>query len=313
MTIRSASDRRSDARRVALATVLVTALASGCHQGASRATGAAHPPGLKRPISASPLSTGTPPGQTSTASVSATKLSQSFASLAQRLGGSIGLAYAPLGRGKPATSLGDLRAGVGWSTMKVPVAIAMVIKAEGHLSRNTSRLIRRAITESDNRAAMALWSRLGSPTAAAAQTQAVLRAGGDTTTVVPSRRLRPQYSPFGQANWSLAAQATFAASLSCTSRTGQVLKMMSQVTARQRWGIGTLSATVAFKGGWGPGKNGAYLVRQMAVVRLADGSRIGLAIAALPAGGRFDTGVADLDAVARWFAAHIHSGGAHRC
>ena len=198
--------------------------------------------------------------------------------------------------------------------MKVPVAIAMVVtKAKAHPSQDTLRLMRLAITQSDNDAAMALWSRLGAPTSAAARTQAVLRAGGDTTTVVPSRRLRPQFSPFGQSNWSLAAQATFAASLSCMANTGPVLEMMGKVTSSQRWGIGTLSATVAFKGGWGPATNGAYLVRQMAVVRLADGSRIGLAIAARPAGGRFDTGVADLNAIARWFAANIHSGGARRC
>ena len=223
------------------------------------------------------------------------------------------MAYAPLGLRKPAKSLGDLREGVGWSTMKIPVAIATVKLAKGHPSQDTLRLMRLAITQSDNDAAMELWSQLGSPTAAAAQTQAVLREGGDTTTVVPSERLRPGYTPFGQSNWSLAAQATFAASLPCMANTGQVLELMGQVTPSQSWGIGAITATVAFKGGWGPGRDGAYLVRQMAVVRLADGSRIGLAIAARPADGRFDTGVADLNALAGWVASNIRTGGANRC
>jgi hypothetical protein len=237
----------------------------------------------------------------------------SFAALSEHLGGSIGLAYAPLGLGQPAKSFGDLREGVGWSTMKVPLAIATLIQAKAHPSQDTLRLMRLAITESDNNAAMALWSELGSATEAAAQTQAVLREGGDTTTVVPPEPLRPGYTPFGQSNWSLAAQATFAASLPCMADTGLVLDLMGQVTPSQRWGMGVLNTTTAFKGGWGPGTDGAYLVRQMAVVRLADGSRIGLALAALSADGRFDTGVTDLNALARWVAANIHTGGTNQC
>jgi hypothetical protein len=188
------------------------------------------------------------------------------------------------------------------------LVIATVKRAKAHPSQDTLRLMRLAITQSDNDAAMELWSRLGSPTAAAAQTQVVLREGGDTTTVVPAKRLRRGYTPFGQANWSIAAQATFAASLPCMANTDQVLELMGQVTPSQRWGIGAINTGVAFKGGWGPGIDGAYLVRQMAIVRLADGSRIGLALAARPADGRFDTGVADLNALARWVTANVHAG-----
>lgn len=231
----------------------------------------------------------------------------------------MGLAYAPVGGGWPAESLGDLREGVGWSTMKVPVAIAVVKAANAHPSSQTSkrsasgrsevsRLLRLAITASDNDAAMALWSRLGSPTAAAAQTEAVLRECGDTTTVVPPARLRPEFSPFGQSSWSLTAQATFAACLPGLADAGPVLELMGQVTPSQRWGIGALSTTVAFKGGWGPGTDGAYLVRQMAVLHFSDGADVGLALAARPADGRFETGVTNLDALAGWVAENIHPG-----
>ena len=242
-----------------------------------------------------------------------TGLSQSFAALSSRLGGSIGLAYAPIGRGNPAKSYGELRGGVGWSTMKIPVAIATVKKTGANPSADTLRLIRLAITQSDNAAAMTLWSRLGTPTSAAAQTQAVLREGGDATTQVPPKRLRPGFTPFGQSNWSLAAQSTFAASLPCMVNTDVVLELMGQVTASQRWGIGALDMTVGFKGGWGPGPDGRYLVRQMAIVQLDDGSRIGVALGARPADGRFETGVANLNAVARWVSANLHAGGARHC
>lgn len=88
---------------------------------------------------------------------------------------------------------------------------------------------------------------------------------------------------------------------------------MGQIIPSQRWGVGALTATIAFKGGWGPGVNGAYLVRQMALLRLADGSRIGLVLAAAPSDGRFDTGVADLGELARWAASTIRSGGGWGC
>jgi len=92
-----------------------------------------------------------------------------------------------------------------------------------------------------------------------------------------------------------------------------VLKLMNDVTASQQWGIGALNTKVAFKGGWGPGTDGAYLVRQMAVVRLADGSRVGMALAARAPDGSFDSGIAALNALARWVAEHIKTGGSARC
>ena len=135
---------------------------------------------------------------------------------------------------------------------------------------------------------------------AAAKTQRVLRDGGDTSTVVPAQRRRPEFTPFGQSEWSLAAQATFAASLPCIAGSAPVVRLMGQVTPSQRWGAGTLEGTVAFKGGWGPGTDGRYLVRQLALVRLANGTRIGVALGVEPADGRFETGAANLNAVARW-------------
>lgn len=232
---------------------------------------------------------------------------KSFAAMSSRLGGSVGVAYVPVGSGGAVTRYGSLTTGVGWSTMKVPVAIAVVRSAGGHPSADDRRQLRRAITHSDNAAAMRLWSRLGSGKEAAAKTQRVLRDSGDTSTVVPAKRRRADFTPFGQSEVSLRAQATFAASLPCVSGSGPVLKLMGQVTPSQRWGVGRLKETVAFKGGWGPGADGRYLVRQVAILRLANGTRVGVALAAKPADGRFETGIADLDALARWAERHVHA------
>jgi hypothetical protein len=238
---------------------------------------------------------------------------ETFQSLSRRLGGALGLAWVRVGVGHRVHSLGSLASGVAWSTMKVPLAIATVRHADGDPGPVVRRLIRLAITQSDNEAAMRLWSRLGSAKTAAAKTQAVLRDGGDRWTVVPSKRRRPEYSPFGQSDWSVAAQATFAASLPCMKATRHVLALMSRITASQRWGVGSLDNTVAFKGGWGPRRDGRYLVRQLALVNLGNGARIGLSLASIPEDGSFRTGAANLNKLARWAARNVNPGGESGC
>ena len=141
----------------------------------------------------------------------------------------------------------------------------------------------------------------------ARQVQAVLRSAGDADTLVQSRRVRPGFTAFGQTNWSLANQATFMAALPCLKHSDEVLDLMGEVESDQRWGIGAMGLPAQFKGGWGPGLAGGYLVRQMGIVTLADGSRIGMSIASEPADGRFETGVANLTAIARWSAANIRT------
>jgi hypothetical protein len=216
------------------------------------------------------------------------------------------VAYAPLGRAGRVTTLGSLRSGVAWSTIKVPLAIAYVRRTHGHPDASGSELMRRAITLSDNEAALELWARLGAPRVAAARTESVLRDGGDSETVVPAYPRRPPYTPFGQSEWSLAAQATFAASLSCLRDSGPVLTLMAQITPDESWGAGVVASTVGFKGGWGPGTDGRYLVRQLAIMRLPNGTRIGLALAAIPRDGTFASGTADLTTMAEWAVRHLH-------
>jgi hypothetical protein len=233
-------------------------------------------------------------------------LQASFERLAAQLGGVEGLAVAAIGGG-PATGLGSWKSGVGWSTVKVPVAVAAVAQAQDRPDAGTRRLMRLALTASDNAAAEQLWAGLGDPRSAAAHVQAVLRSAGDAETLVQSQRVRPGFTAFGQTSWSLANQATFMAALPCLRHSQEVLGLMGEVEADQRWGIGAMGLPAQFKGGWGPGLAGGYLVRQMGIVTLKDGSRVGLAIASEPADGRFETGAANLTALARWAAANIRT------
>lgn len=256
---------------------------------------------------ASATSKGSPPAVAGPAG-----LRPSFDTLAGQLGGTEGLAFTSVG-GSPATELGSWRTGPGWSTVKVPVAVAVVAKAGGKPDAGALRLIRRAITASDNAAAEQLWSSLGPPPTAASKVQAVLRSAGDGQTHVQSQRVRPGFSAFGQTRWSLAGQATFVAALPCLKYGHDVLTLMGEVESGQRWGLGAVGRPAQFKGGWGPGPGGGYLVRQMGIVTLANGSRIALAMASEPADGSFETGKANLTALARWAVANLRQTGAGGC
>lgn len=224
-------------------------------------------------------------------------LAASFGELGAAIPASVGVAIVPVG-GDSVTTFGVWSTGVAWSTIKVPLAIA-ALRVE---PPDSEHLAVKAITESDNAAAEQLWSRLGPPDRAARQVQQILREGGDESTIVESRRLRPGYTAFGQTQWPLGRQAQFAARLPCMPSTGGVVGLMHRLIDGQRWGLAADGA--AAKGGWGPGKSGGYLVRQFGIVPTANGRAVGVALAAEPRDGTFAGGVAALDRMARWLTAH---------
>jgi hypothetical protein len=208
-----------------------------------------------------------------------------------------------VGRDPKIEHLGRLEGGVAWSTIKVPIALA-VIKQEG--VRRSAQLLRRAITASDNQAAERLWSRLGSPRAAGRAVERILVDAGDTTTMVETERVRAGYTSFGQTRWPLTAQQRFVAGLSCLGGSGHVLALMGEVIASQRWGLGSSGLRARFKGGWGPGISGRYLVRQMGLLELPNGRRVALTVATIAGDGQFATGARNLSRLSRWFTKHLN-------
>ena len=205
------------------------------------------------------------------------------------------------GTGAPQAA-GDLVADVAWSTSKVPIAIASV-RATGATDANVNA----AITVSDNAAAEAMWASLGDPYAAAAATDAVLRDGGDPVTRTNPERIRPEFTAFGQTQWALADQATFGANLTCIDGGGPVVEAMGNIAADQRYGLGTIPGA-RFKGGWGPDASGTYLVRQFGTIAV-DGGEVGVAIAARPADGTYESGQAMLTEIAGAVLRHMPAGG----
>ena len=212
--------------------------------------------------------------------------------------------------GDPAPSLsvatlGPLATAVAWSTIKVPMAMA-VIEEGGGVSHADD--IQRALTASDNDAAMRLWQFLGGGAPAAEAVTARLRAAGDRRTTIESQEVYRPYSPYGQTRWALADQARFALRMRCSAAGPPVDAAMREVVADQRWGLGTVGPDVAFKGGWGPGTEpgvaGSYLVRQFGVLTI-DGRDVGVAIASKPADGTFDGGTRDLTAITTWLSDNL--------
>jgi hypothetical protein len=214
-------------------------------------------------------------------------LQTSFDDLSNGLAATVGIAVASAG-GCP-VSLGALSSGVAWSTIKVPLAIAAL---EEGLEEENADLVFKTIAQSDNAAAEELWSQLGD--SAAQLVQSVIREAGDPTTVVESRRLRAEYTPFGQTRWSLADQARFAAGLSRVPEASRVIDLMGDLSAEHCWGLAAKG--FAAKGGWGPGTADDYLVRQFAIVS----GTVGVALAAEVGDGGYEAGVEVVNTLTDW-------------
>ena len=132
---------------------------------------------------------------------------------------------------------GDWQEGPAWSTSKVPLVIAAY--RQGNPPQVTG-MMKAAITESDNAAAESLWEQLGDPAAAAQRVQQILQETGDPT-AIESRKLRPEFTAFGQTIWSLANQVRFTATAVCNSANDPIFKLMGQVEPNQTWGIGGIA------------------------------------------------------------------------
>lgn len=221
-------------------------------------------------------------------------LASHFHQLGRMLPATTGIAISSAGA---VVSFGKWSTGVAWSTIKVPLTIAALRAGVG-----SDELVARTIAQSDNAAAEQLWSLLGDPAEAAQQVQAVISDAGDTTTVVESRRLRHGYTAFGQTPWSLARQAQFAAKLPHLPHADYVVDLMKNLTAEHRWGVAAHG--FAAKGGWGPGSDDYYLVRQFAVVAIEAGY-VGVALAADAHDGRFETGIDVLNKLGDWVVDHL--------
>ncbi|BBY97915.1 serine hydrolase [Mycolicibacterium fallax] len=230
-----------------------------------------------------------------------------FEALEAELAAQIGVAFAPVGRAGESTAMGAWSSGPAWSTIKVPLSIAL-LRQDGE--RGVTANMRAAITQSDNAAAQAIWDELGAHQAAADKVGAVLAGAGEPVSVQPEVT-RPGFSAFGQTQWSLESQARFLANSACTPGDQPVLALMGEISSGQAWGLGTIDGA-RFKGGWGPGTDGLYLVRQYGLISGPNGD-VAVAIAAIPNSGGFGDGTAVLNRIADWLAEQLERLPGGRC
>jgi hypothetical protein len=280
---------------VAIYVVLTDHVFAGHHPTPASALPAPNPSTRHTAVAAPPPGTTTAPGS----AAAGISLAAEFTTLQNRLHATMGVVISAVGPHPEQLVFGDWASGPAWSTIKVP--LTMTALREENPPRVTDSM-RSAITESDNAAAESIWEKLGDPVEAAHKVEAVLSKYGDRTTV-EWRKLRPQFTAFGQSIWSLTNQARFTAAAVCDSANAPIFTLMGQVENDQRWGLGVIPDT-RFKGGWGPSPTGDYLVRQLGVLKTPTGLTA-VAVATQPASGSFDDGTQELTEVSKWLNSHI--------
>lgn len=301
--------RRTAVRRAAAVAAAVACLVPTAACGTSDGDGHAVATVVVTETAGSPVASSDPVGPASRTEAATTDaaLTASFDAMAKTLAAPVGLALVPVGGGA-AMTFGDQSPQIAWSTIKVPLAVAAQRK-NGPSDAETA-----AIVASDNAAAESLWASLGSPAEAAAAVTRVLREGGDEHTTVPSRRLRPEFTVFGQTTWRLADAAVFSAHLPCLPDTGRIVSLMRNVAGNQQWGLESVPGRqTAVKGGWGPSVSGGYLVRQIGLLTLRDGRQVGVAMSTQTSAGSMEPGTQVLDGVAQWLSKHLGALPGGRC
>ena len=228
------------------------------------------------------------------------------------LPGEAGLVVGAPGGGSPDFSGGSFTTGDAWSTIKVPIAERVLDDFGGpaRISSTQKANITSAITLSDAAAALFadLEAKHGGLEGASDAVGEMLRQAGDDETVI-STQGRDSFSTYGQTDWSLANQFKYMAALAggCISNSANrsyLLGQMASVSGSDTYGLGSAGFPAKWKGGWGPGTDGKYLVRQMGVMEV-DGKQVVVAMAAIPDDGSFESGMSMLNDVARSVATRL--------
>lgn len=220
-------------------------------------------------------------------------LSSALEPVRAEFGSRLAVAWGPVGAPDRVQDVGATRDIDSWSTIKAAIALAVAQNADGDLSANQRDLMTDMLTISDNDAAKALWDSLGDPDDRVTQ---VFRSTGDPTTRA-ARSASGASVSFGLTAWQPADAARFATMLPCADEADVVLDYLAQVTPEQQWGLGTVAGS-RFKGGWGPSDHG-YLARQVGVIPRADGTWVGVAIAAQPDDGTHESAIDAVDDATR--------------
>lgn len=172
---------------------------------------------------------------------------------------------------------GTLRSGPAFAT--IDVAIALAVMADSRRPQDEDYLFNKALADNSAAGDEALWAFLGTPEQAAEKTTQTLWGFGDLRTVVPSVSDVSPNAPYLQTPWALDSQSRLAGTMYCDYVTVHPVLSRLNDPADDPWGLQTIPMTYS-KGAWGHTPNGDTMVRQFGVIRLHDGTLLGIAMAA---------------------------------
>lgn len=243
-------------------------------------------PAVPSPTATPEIDTRTPPPA---GRLDAAALEAALTPVRDRFGDRLAVAWGPVGEPTNVRAVGATPDIEAWSTIKVPIALAVAAQSDGAASAAQRRQLTLSLTVSDNDAATALWNSLSDPVA---QVRQVLREAGDEHTE-PNRGADGNTVAFGLTAWRPADSARFATMLPCADDGDEVLELLGRITPEHQWGLGTV-ADARFKGGWGVSPHG-YLARQVGIIPRLDGSWVGVAVLAQPDAATHEAATAAVD------------------
>lgn len=171
---------------------------------------------------------------------------------------------------------GSLSSGPAFGT--IDVALGLAVLGDGKQPSDPDYLFNRALADNSRAADDALWAFLGTPEEAAEKTQEALRSYGDWRTSVPATSTVNREAPYLDTEWTLESQARVAGAMLCDYVAVHPVLSKLNDPADDPWGLQTIPMAYA-KGDWGTMGNGDTLVRQFGIMRLADSTQVGIAMA----------------------------------
>ena len=284
----------------ALAATMVLVLALLVAYAASRPQGW-RPAVLVTPTK-SPVVTPPPePAPTPTPAPPQPELAQAIAGIEAQYNTSIGLAIAPIASPGQVTTEpwvgGTLTTSLAWQTIDIPVGFAVASGA--NQPADLAYLLDKSIAQNSDAGDEALWQFLGTPDVASASTAAVLAATGDETTTIPSGSSADGASVFSSVWWTNADAAQFMGVFFCMSASWPVVSHLQPAGDDTVFGLATLPNALVRTGSGNPDSLiTGITVRQVGLLTLADGGRVGVSLSAMADDGTLETAGEAMTAVA---------------
>jgi len=236
-----------------------------------------------------------PPGPEPTPASAQPALATTIADIETQYHTSIGLSVAPIASPGNVTMQpwvgGSLTTSLAWQTIDIPVAFA--VASSPNQPSDLAYLLDKSIGQDSGAGDEALWQFLGTPDAAVASTLAVLAATGDVATKIPSTSTANGSSVFSSVWWTDADAAQFMGVFFCMNSSWPVLYHMqsaSQADDDTVFGLASLPHSLVRTSSGNPHSLVmGVTVRQIGLLTLADGNRVGVSLSAIADDGTLDT------------------------